>query len=57
MYNLIIILIYSMDNTLIIGDSHTDSLALISKYYKNIKMIAMHGCTIYGLYKRVDDIF
>ena len=46
-----------MDNTLIIGDSHTDSLALISKYYKNIKMIAMHGCTIYGLYKRVDDIF
>lgn len=46
-----------MDNTLIIGDSHTDSLALISKYYKNIKMIAVHGCTIYGLYKRVDDIF
>ena len=45
-----------MDDTLIIGGSHSLSLHPLRKFYKNIKTIPIFGCTLYSTYTKANMI-
>ena len=45
-----------MNNTLVVGDSHSDSLTPFSHIFNNFNIMTYHGTTLYGLLKKKEDI-